>query len=45
MPVFVVSGDGYESGIAMMTMQLLGLHGARSLQGGLPAWTAIPPAP
>ncbi len=38
MPVFVISDDGYQSGIAMMTMQLLSLRGARNLEGGLPMW-------
>ena len=38
--MFVISDDGYESSIGMMTLQLLGLRGARSLEGGLAMWTS-----
>ena len=45
MPEFVISDDGYDSSIGMMTLQLLGLRGARSLEGGLTAWTSAQGAP
>ncbi len=45
MPVFIVSDDGYESSMAMMTTQLLGVRGARSLEGGLPSWTSASATP
>ncbi len=39
-PVYVISEDGYDGAIAVMVLQMLGLKGARSLEGGLEAWPA-----